>query len=313
MRTFPFGPERRALGRIGLGTWPFDGRDWGETDDDEAVRTVHAALGLGIDLFDTAPVYGPERCEKVLGRALSGVPRDEVFVATKVGVRWNAVHLYQDLSAASVQEECEASLRRLGMDHVDLLQIHWPHHVTPLEETLGAMVALVEQGKVRHVGVSNFDVPLLEQAAAAAPIASLQPPYHLFMRGIEAEILPWCGRRGVPALVYGPLCKGLLTGKFLDRPIPDDIRRKDPFFGDEVLPALLDVVRELAGIAHAAGLTPGQLALAYALARPGIACVLVGARTPAQIAESAAAAGVDLAPDVLTAVDSALARAPRVV
>jgi aryl-alcohol dehydrogenase-like predicted oxidoreductase len=175
------------------------------------------------------------------------------------------------------------------------------------------MADLVDAGLVRHVGVSNFEVPLLAEAARAAPIAALQPPYHLFMRGIEAEILPWCRARGIATFVYGPLCKGLLTGKFASRPIPDDIRRKDPFFAPAVLPALLAVVRELTRIAGECGLTPTQLALAYTLSRPGIACALVGARTPTQIAESAAAADVALDGDAIAAVERALAAAPRVV
>jgi len=312
MQRFTFKDGEVDLPRIILGTWPFDGRDWGEPDDDEAVRTIRLALDLGIDAFDTAPVYGPEHCEIVLGQALEG-RRQEAFIASKVGIRWNQVHLYQDLRYDSVKEECENSLRRLRTDWIDLLQIHWPHHETPLEEAMRALVDLREEGKIRFIGVSNFGVDLMEQARAVTELDSLQPPYHLFFRGVEAEILPYCQERDIPTLIYGPLCKGMLTGKFQDRPIPDDIRRKDPFFGDDVLPRLLEVVARLGEIAGRAGITTGQLALAYTLTRPGISAALVGARNPAQLRENAAAGDVTLAPEVISEVAECVQTAPHVV
>jgi len=309
VQRFPCGGQPRS--RIVLGTFPFDGRGWGPADDPQAVRTVHAALDAGIDVFDTAPAYGPEHAEVVLGRALAG-RRGRVFLATKVGVRWNEVRYYQDLSPASVREECEASLRRLRTDVIDLLQIHWPHGETPLAETLGAMFALRAEGKIRHVGVSNFGVGLMEEALAVGPVEFLQPPYHLFMRGAEAQMLPWCAAHGVRTLGYGALCKGLLTGKFSKQPVPEDVRRQDPFFGPEVLPTLLAITERLGRVAAGLGLTTGQLALAWALTRPGLDAVIVGSRSPEQVRENAAAADARLDPAALAAVEACLADAPHV-
>jgi aryl-alcohol dehydrogenase-like predicted oxidoreductase len=317
LRTFPFGPERRPLSRIVFGTFPLDGRDWGATDDALSIRAIHAALDAGIDAFDTAPAYGPEHSERILGRALREWPGARgagpaPFIATKVGVRWNTVRYYQDLSAASVREECEASLRRLQVPVIDLLQIHWPHGETPLAETLGALEALRAEGRIRFVGVSNFDVPLLEEASRHATIDGLQPPYHLFMRGIERQILPWCRAHGVATLGYGVLCKGLLTGKFRDGNVPEDIRRMDPFFGPEVLPRLLPIVERLVALAGDLRITPGQLAMAYALSRPGLSAVIAGARTPEQARENAAAGDVVLDAAALAAVEELITAAPHV-
>lgn len=309
MRHFTCGGQ--PLSRIALGTFAFDGRYWGPADDPQAVSTIHAALDAGINVFDTAPSYGPEHAEVVLGRALRD-RRDRAFIATKVGIRWNDVRFYQDLSAASVREECEASLRRLRTDVIDLLQIHWPHGETPLAETFGALFALRAEGKIRHVGVSNFGVGLLEEALALGPVEFLQPPYHLFMRGAETEILPWCAAHGVRTLGYGALCKGLLTGKFSTRPVPEDIRRQDPFFGPEVLPRLIAIAQRLGELATRLELTPGQLALAWALTRPGLDAVIAGARSPEQVRENAAAADVNLEPAALAAVQACLADAPHV-
>jgi aryl-alcohol dehydrogenase-like predicted oxidoreductase len=309
MQTFEFDPP---LSRVALGTWAMGGRDWGESDDALSIRTIHAALDCGINVFDTAPAYGPAHAEELLGRALKG-RRDEAFVATKVGVRWTEVRYYQDLTRASVREECESSLRRLGTDRIDLLQVHWPHDETPLEETMAALSELREEGRIRHIGVSNFDVPLLERARAAAEVAFLQPPFHLFFRGIEAEILPYCLEHGIATLVYGPLCKGLLTGKFLDGSVPEDIRRKDPFFDPAVLPRLLEITARLKTVAGEAGITLAQLALSWTLSRPGVSSVIVGARSPEQIGENAKAGEIALGRDVLLAVEHVLGDAPHVV
>lgn len=311
MRSFVFG-EGEELSRIALGTWPMDGRDWGDADDEVSIRTIHRAIDLGIDVIDTAPAYGPAHAEEVLGRALEG-RRDRVFLASKCGVRWNDVHYYQDLSYASVREECENSLQRLRTDVIDLMQVHWPHAESPLEDTMRALSELKQEGKIRHIGVSNFTVEQMEEARSYAEVVAVQPPYHLFFRGAEESVLPYCARNDLATLVYGPLCKGLLTGKFLSKPIPEDIRRKDPFFGDEVLPALLAVVGRLADVACDAGMTTGQLALAYTLTRPGVSCAIVGARTPEQIEETAQAGEIDLPDDILEAVGACLAEAPFVV
>ena len=311
MEYFCFG--ERELSRLALGTWPMDNRDWGGADDDVSMRTIQHALEVGINVIDTAPVYGPEHAEVVVGRALEG-RRGEVFLASKCGIRWTDVRLYQDLSYASVKQECEHSLRRLRTDVIDLMQVHWPHAESPLEETMRALNELRDEGKIRHIGVSNFSVELMDHARQLARIETVQPPYHLFFRGAERDVLPYCQEHGIATLAYGPLCKGMLTGKFNDgRAVPDDIRRKDPFFGDEVFPELLAVVRRLSEIAEAAGITTAQLALAYTLTRPGLSCAIVGARNPQQLDETARAGSITLADDVRDAVAACVASAPFVV
>ncbi|HEX5009690.1 MAG TPA: aldo/keto reductase [Planctomycetota bacterium] len=310
MRHFTLGG--RELSRVALGTFPFDGREWGPADDPRAVSTIHAALDAGIAVFDTAPAYGPEHAEVVLGRALHD-RRDRAFIATKVGVRWNTVRYYQDLTAASVREECEASLRRLRTDRIDLLQIHWPHAETPLAETMDALAALKAAGKVRHVGVSNFTPEQLEEARRHSPVETLQPLHSLLARGAEETLLPWCAAHGVPVLSYGVLCRGLLAGRFAEGAVPDDFRRKDPFFSDEVLPRIRPFVARFNDLARRLGKPPGQLAIAWALTRPGLSAVIVGARSPEQARANAAAADVTLDAATLAAIDECFADAPRVV
>ncbi|MHC4944382.1 MAG: aldo/keto reductase [Planctomycetota bacterium] len=312
MQTFFFGENPRPLSRVALGTWAMGGADWGKSDDAHSIRTIHTALDLGIDLFDTAPVYGLGHAEEVLGRALKG-KRDRAFVATKVGIRWTEVRYYQDLSAASVKKECDESLKRLGTEWIDLLQIHWPHGETPLSETMGALNDLKAEGKIRHIGVSNFDVKLMREARSHGIVDFLQPPFHLFFRGAEEEILPFCKEAGIATLIYGPLCKGLLTGKFLDKPVPEDIRQKDPFFDPKVLPRLLEITARLEAFADKEGITLAQLALAWTLARPGISCVIVGARSPEQIRETAEAGEINLSIETLQGVESCIQEAPHVV
>lgn len=310
MRHFAFGGQE--LSRVALGTFPFDGREWGPADDPRAVGTIHAALDAGINVFDSAPSYGPEHAEVVLGRALAD-RRDRAFIATKVGIRWNTVRYYQDLSPASVREECEASLRRLRTDRIDLLQIHWPHADTPLAETMVALGALKAEGKVRHVGVSNFTIAQLEEARLHGPVETLQPLHSLLARGAEEALLPWCAAHGVPVLTYGALCRGLLAGRFADGVVPDDIRRKDHFFGPDVLPRILPHVVRFNALARELGQPPGQLAIAWALTRPGVSAVIVGARSPEQARTNAAAADLTLDAATLAAIDAWAADTPRVV
>ena len=311
MRTFAFPGEPRPLSRVALGTFPFDGREWGPADDPAAVRTIHAALDAGINVFDSAPSYGPEHAEVVLGRALAD-RRDRAFVATKVGIRWNTVRYYQDLTAASVREECEASLRRLRTDRIDLLQIHWPHAETPLAETMRALAALKAEGKVRHIGVSNFTVEQLEEARRHGPVEGLQPLWSPLLRGADETLLPWCAAHGVPVLAYGVLVRGLLAGRFLDGVVPDDLRRKDPHFAPDYFARVLPFARRFAEVARELGMPPGHLAIACALAQPGLSAVIVGARAPEQAHQNAAAADVVLDAEALAAVEACFAEAPRV-
>jgi len=308
--SFAFGG--RELSRVALGTFPFDGREWGPADDPRAVSTIHAALDAGISVFDSAPSYGPEHAEVVLGRALHD-RRDRAFIATKVGIRWNTVRYYQDLGAASVREECEASLRRLRTDVIDLLQIHWPHAETPLSETMVALAALKAEGKVRHVGVSNFTPAQLEEARRHGAVETLQPLHSLLARGAEETLLPFCAAHGMPVLTYGALCRGLLAGRFADGVVPDDIRRKDHFFGPDVLPRILPHVVRFNALARELGQPPGRLAIAWALTRPGVSAVIVGARSPEQARENAAAGAVALDPATCAAVEACFADAPKVV
>lgn len=286
--------ESRELGRsgirvsiIGLGTWAMGGLQWSGADDNESIATIHAAIDRGVTLIDTAEVYGKGRSEEVVGRALRG-RRDRVVLATKAAM-WNA-------APGKVREALEGSLRRLQTDAVDLYQIHWPHKTVPLEDTMAALDALVGEGKVRAVGVSNFDVAQMRRCLAPRRIESLQPPYNLFWRGIEGEILPFCRERDIALLAYSPLAQGLLTGKFSkDTRIPaDDIRRHNVLFQGETYLRCLEAVSGLRDVGARYGRTPGQAAVNWLLRQPGVTSAILGARTPAQIEENLGAAGWDL-------------------
>ncbi|MCL4554471.1 MAG: aldo/keto reductase [Actinobacteria bacterium] len=301
-----------TVSAVGFGAWAAGGVWWGEVEDREAMAAMQRAFDLGVTLFDTAPAYGFGHSEELLGRAL-GPHRSELIIATKFGLDWSAGRrigeLRRDASRQRILQEIDDSLRRLKTDYIDLYQQHWPDPSTPLEETMTTLLELQQAGKVRHIGVSNFDVPLLEEALRYAPIASLQPPYSLLRRDVEAEILPFCQQNGIGVLVYGPLQHGLLTGKFTPEHVfaEDDFRAMRPEFQGEQYLRNLRIVDMLEPIAAAHGVTVAQLAIAWTLMHPAVSCALVGAKRPSQVEENVGGAGWRLTEDEMQRIEEILA------
>lgn len=274
------------LSRIGLGTWAIGGWMWGGADDDSAVATIRRALDSGITLIDTAPAYGQGHSEEVVGRALEG-RRDQAIVATKVGLEWDGQgNVHRNASAHRVRTEIEDSLRRLRTEYVDIYQVHWPDPGTPMEETARAMGALYDAGKIRAVGVSNFSPAQMDEFARFAPLHTVQPPYNLFERGIERDVLPYVRERGLTALTYGALCRGLLSGKIREDSTfaGDDLRRVDPKFQPPRLAQYVRAVTRLDELARTRfGKNVIHLALRWVLDQPGVGAALWGARRPDQL------------------------------
>ena len=224
---------RMSASRIALGTWAIGGWMWGGTDETQAIRTIHAAIERGITLIDTAPVYGFGRAEEILGKALAADGRRQrVLIATKVGLDWRDGKPFRNASKARIQQEIEDSLRRLRTDAIDLYQVHWPDPSVPIEETASAMADLQRAGKIRAIGVSNFTPAQMEAFGKMAPLQTAQPPYNLFERAIERDVLPYCRDQKLITLAYGALCRGLLSGRMTSqtRFDGDDLRNSDPKF-----------------------------------------------------------------------------------
>ena len=274
--------------RIGLGTWAIGGWMWGGSDDANAVHTIHAAVDRGITLIDTAPIYGFGRSEEIVGRALAeGGRRERVVLATKCALDWGPDGKpFRNASATRITKETEDSLRRLGTDVIDVYQVHWPDPETPFEETARAMEALLRQGKIRAIGVSNFSPEQMTEVRKFAPLHTAQPPYNLFERGIEADVLPYCRDQGIATLTYGALCRGLLSGRMSaeTRFEGDDLRQFDPKFRQPRFSQYLAAVQRLNDFAQERfGKQVIHLALRWLLDRPGVSVALWGARKPAQL------------------------------
>ncbi len=285
------------LTSIGLGAWAIGGGDWqyawGPQDDNDSVAAIHRALDLGINWIDTAAVYGLGHSEEIVGRAVKSSPH-KPFIFTKCSMRWHADRtLYNSLKAASIAEEVEASLRRLQVEAIDLYQIHWPNPDSEIEEGWETLARLREQGKLRWIGVSNFNVDQMKRAQKIAPITSLQPPYSMLRRAVEAEILPFAQTNGIGVINYSPMLSGLLTGKMTPERIaalpPDDWRRKNVEFAEPKLSRNMRLVELLRTIGREHGVTPGVVAVAWTLRNPAITAAIVGGRSAAQVEESAAA------------------------
>ena len=274
------------ISRVGLGTWAIGGWMWGGTDEAAAIATLRAAVDHGITLIDTAPVYGFGRSEEIVGKAFAqGGRRGKVVLATKVGLGWRDGKPYRNASRARILQEIDESRRRLQTEVIDIYQVHWPDPLVPIEETAAAMGELLAQGKIRAIGVSNFTVEQMERFRKVAPLHLLQPPYNLFERGIEAEILPYCLRHNIAVLGYGALCRGLLSGWIRDETSfeGDDLRRSDPKFQQPRLGHYLDAVRRLDQLAQRRyGKRVIHLALRWMLDQ-GAASGLWGARRPDQL------------------------------
>jgi len=285
-------PEYAQIGdirssRIGLGTWAMGGFQWGGADDDESVRTIQAALDLGITLIDTAPAYGFGHSESVIGRAIAERGRrDEVVLATKVGLEQRGMSLFRNSTRKQIFEEIELSLRRLRTDYIDLYMIHWPDLDTPYEETAKALLDLQQAGKIRAIGVSNYSIEAMERFRRVAPLASDQPPLNLFERQAQREVLPWCLANGVATLTYGALCRGLLSGainqntKFKG----DDLRKTDPKFQPPRFEQYLKAVNLLERYARERyGKSVLALAIRWVLDQPGVSVALWGASHPGEL------------------------------
>jgi aryl-alcohol dehydrogenase-like predicted oxidoreductase len=277
----------REVSRIGLGTWSIGGFMWGGTDDPEALQTILAALEHGITLIDTAPVYGLGRAEELVGRALAQYgKREEVVIATKVGLEWRGNQVYRNSTRSRILKEIDDSLRRLRTDYIDIYQVHWPDPLVPIEETASAMYQLYKQGKIRAIGVSNYSLEEMNVFRYAAPLHSVQPPYNLFERDVEKDVLPYCRIQGISTLTYGSLCRGLLSGKMrADTEFHgDDMRKMDPKFQPPRYAKYLKAVEQLDRFAQENyGKRVLELAIRWALDQPFVTVALWGARHPSQL------------------------------
>jgi aryl-alcohol dehydrogenase-like predicted oxidoreductase len=270
---------------VAIGTWAIGGWMWGGTDEAESVATIRAAFEHGINLVDTAPVYGFGRSEEIVGKAISaGRLRSEVLIATKVGLQWEGGNVSRNASRARIMQEVEESLRRLRTDYIDIYQVHWPDPLIPIEETADAMHMLFAQGKIRAIGVSNFSVLQMERFRRIAPLHVLQPPYNLFERGIETDLLPYCQKNKIAMLGYGALCRGLLSGRMRADTVfeGDDLRRNDPKFVEPRFTQYLAAVSRLDLLAQRFGRRVIHLAVRWMLDQ-GITTALWGARHPNQL------------------------------
>ena len=291
MQTRQLGKTDLYITPIGFGTWAVGGGQWaggwGPQDDQQSIAAINRALDLGMNWIDTAPAYGLGRAEQVVARALKG-RSERPYIFTKCAIRWHPDRsLYNSLTAQSVREEVENSLRRLETDVIDLYQIHWPDPEPEIEEGWATLAELKQEGKVRFIGVSNFNVEQMRRVAAIAPIDTLQPPYSLIKRDIEQEILPFAERQRIGVIVYSPMMSGLLTGKMTRERVAnfpeDDWRRNDPEFQEPRLSQNLDLVERLRAIGERHGRSPGEVAIAWTLGHPAVTGAIVGGRRPEQV------------------------------
>jgi aryl-alcohol dehydrogenase-like predicted oxidoreductase len=328
MQTRKLGYSDLHLTTVGLGTWAIGGGGWaygwGPQDDSESMAAIRRALGLGINWIDTAAVYGLGHSEEIIGRAIPSTGsghragrRDEVIIATKCGLVWDkgSTTPYGRLTAESVRAECEASLKRLNVEAIDLYQIHWPHDEEHLEEAWSTIADLIREGKVRYGGVSNFSVEQLKRVQAIHPVASLQPPYNMLRRGIEEELLAYCAANDIGVIAYSPMQAGLLTGKFTKERIAnlpdDDWRKRNSHFQEPELSANLALVEKLRPIAERNGRTVAQLAIAWVLRRSEVTAAIVGARRPSQIEETVPAGDWVLSEEDVAEIDALLVERER--
>jgi len=302
LNTSPLGQTGLEITRVGFGAWAIGGGGWefgwGPQDDEQSLDAIHRALELGVNWIDTAAAYGFGRSEQIVGRALQGL-RQRPFVFTKCSIlEGPGRRVVHNLKRDSILREAETSLQRLGIDAIDLYQIHWPIPAEDIEEGWTALGELKEQGLVRHLGVSNFDVGQLQRIRQIAPVETLQPQYSLIARGAEQEILPFARREGIGVIVYSPMGSGMLTGTMTRERIAqladDDWRKQDEGFREPQLSRNLEIVEGLAKIAERHGITPAAVAVAWTLRNPAVDAAIVGFRSARQVDPVLAAAGLEL-------------------
>jgi aryl-alcohol dehydrogenase-like predicted oxidoreductase len=301
---------------IGFGAWAIGGGGWefawGAQDDSDSIAAIHEALDAGINWIDTAAVYGLGHSEEVVARALQGVTHGP-YLFTKCSMVWNEHReIGHSLKADSVRRECEASLRRLRVEAIDLYQVHWPDPDADIEEGWATLAALKREGKVRHIGVSNFNVAQMRRAQAIAPITSLQPRYSLLHREVEAEVLPFAARENIGVIAYSPMASGLLTGAMTRERIAglpaDDWRKRHPDFQEPGLFRNLRLVSLLRTIGKRRGHTPAEVAVAWVLDSPAVSGAIVGARRPGQVRGVAGAGEFRLSPREVAEIEAFCAK-----
>jgi aryl-alcohol dehydrogenase-like predicted oxidoreductase len=310
MKTRRLGQSEMSITRIGIGAWAIGGGQWefawGAQDDAQSVATIRAGLDLGINWIDTAAVYGLGHSESVVGRAVEGL-RDRPYIFTKCSLVWDKTRkISHNLQATSIRRECEASLKRLGIDAIDLYQIHWPawkggpESASPgsIEEAVGALAKLKEEGKIRHIGVSNFNVEQMQRAQGIASITSLQPPYSLVATGVQATILPYALKQKIGVIVYSPMGSGLLTGAMTRDRIAampeDDWRKNSPNFQEPLLSRNLELVERMREVGRRHAASPAEVAIAWTLKNPAVTAAIVGIRSPQQARGVAGAGDLEL-------------------
>lgn len=306
MERRPLGQSKLQVSPIALGTWAMGGSPdvWGHVDDRESTATIHHALDIGINLIDTAPIYGLGHAERNLGKAIRGRHK-EVAIATKCGLLFpnGSEQPRRTLRRDSILREFDQSCRRLGVEVIDLYQCHWPDPETPIRETMGAMTYLFEQGGIRAIGLSNFSTEQLIAAREFGPVHAIQPPFSLINTRAADDLIPFCREHNIGVIVYSPLAKGLLTGKFEVDSTFEDLRARDPDFLGNRYHRNLRIADGLKPIAEQVGKTPAQVALNWTINQPGITSAIIGARRPSQVTENAGAAGWQLSPEQMAEVD----------
>jgi aryl-alcohol dehydrogenase-like predicted oxidoreductase len=319
VRTRQLGEHGPELTTVGFGAWAVGGPwrfGWGEVDDGESVQAIRRAIELGVNWIDTAAVYGLGHSEEVVRQALEPYsPGEDVYVFTKCGRRWHGRPdgvIENDLRPASIREECEDSLRRLGLERIDLYQAHWPDWTTgtPIEESWAAMGELVDEGKVRWIGASNFDEELLDRCEAVRHVDTIQSPLSLLARGARHTVVRWAAEHGAGAICYSPMASGLLTGAFdharVDGLADTDWRAGSPAFQEPLLSRTLSLVERLGPIAERLAVSVPTLVVAWVLAQPGVTGAIVGARAPRHVDGWVGASDLDLDDEALATIEAAI-------
>ncbi|MFD2932786.1 aldo/keto reductase [Spirosoma flavum] len=312
------GESDLSLSVITFGAWAAGGWMWGGTERKGAIEAIKASYDLGVTSIDTAPIYGQGTSEEIVGEAIRDIPRDKVQILTKYGMRWdlakgdfgfksqdndgNALDVYKYSGKESIIKECEDSLKRLGTDYIDLYQMHWPDKTTPIDESMEAVLRLIEQGKVRQAGVSNYTVDQMKQAEKVLKLASNQVPFSMINRGIEDELVPYCVENKKAVLAYSPMERGLLTGKI--KPghqfTEGDHRASYRFFKEENIQQTDSFLQKIKPLADSKNASLSQLVIRWTIERPGITIALVGARNAEQAVQNAKAIDIQLSPDDIT-------------